>query len=99
MREDIKVTIIQSRDHILNTFDVKISEYAQRRFERSGIRIITDARVERIDEDKVVYRFKNADPPVYREVPYGLCMWSTGIGKHIFIVTIVHIICLSLENI
>lgn len=85
MREDIKVTIIQSRDHILNTFDVKISEYAQRRFERSGIRVVTDARVERIDEDKVVYRYKNTDPPVYREVPYGLCMWSTGIGKHVFI--------------
>ncbi|CDS02735.1 hypothetical protein LRAMOSA00139 [Lichtheimia ramosa] len=85
LREDIKVTIIQSRDHILNTFDVKISEYAQRRFERSGIRIITDARVERIDEDKVVYRFKNADPPVYREVPYGLCMWSTGIAMTPFV--------------
>lgn len=77
------MTIIQSRDHILNTFDVQISEYAEKRFEREGINIVTNARVARIDEDKVVYRLKNSDPdnPEFKEVPYGVCLWSTGIGK------------------
>ncbi|KAI9485133.1 pyridine nucleotide-disulfide oxidoreductase-domain-containing protein [Zychaea mexicana] len=82
LREDISVTIIQSRDHILNTFDVKISEYAERKFSREGINLITNARVLRILKDKVVYRNKDAegDKVGFGEVPYGLCMWSTGIA-------------------
>ncbi|ORY97404.1 pyridine nucleotide-disulfide oxidoreductase-domain-containing protein [Syncephalastrum racemosum] len=80
LREDISVTIIQSRDHILNTFDVQISEYAERRFSRAKIDVVTNARVSRIEPDKVIYKLTNTDPPVFKEVPYGLCMWSTGIA-------------------
>lgn len=81
LREDISVTIIQSRDHILNTFDVQISEFAERRFSRAQINVVTNARVSRIEPDKVIYKLTNTDPPVFKEVPYGLCMWSTGIGE------------------
>lgn len=87
MREDITITIIQSRDHILNTFDSEISTYAEKRFKRKKIDVVTNARVVRIDEDKVVYKLKptgDQDPsakPELREVPFSLCLWSTGIGK------------------
>ncbi|OBZ90278.1 External alternative NAD(P)H-ubiquinone oxidoreductase B1, mitochondrial [Choanephora cucurbitarum] len=82
IREDITIHIIQSRDHILNTFDSKISEYAEKRFDRAHIQVITNARVQRIDEDKVVYTIKgtNVDgQPITKTLPYGLCLWSTGI--------------------
>ena len=83
LREDVSVSIIQSRDHILNMFDVQISEYAEKRFKRENVNVITNARVARIDKDKVVYRRKNAVDPQNAEesIPYGLCLWSTGIGK------------------
>lgn len=84
IREDISISIIQSRDHILNTFDSKISDYAEKRFDRENVNIITNARVERIDEKDVVYKLKAKGPndePVIQKIPYGLCLWSTGIGK------------------
>ncbi|KAI9250930.1 pyridine nucleotide-disulfide oxidoreductase-domain-containing protein [Phascolomyces articulosus] len=82
LREDISVTIIQSRDHILNTFDVDISKYAERKFNREGINVITNARVLRILRDKIVYKLKNTKEGAngFGDVPYGLCLWSTGIA-------------------
>lgn len=84
IREDISIHIIQSRDHILNTFDSKISDYAEKRFDRERVNVITNARVERVDKNEVVYKLKPTDPnqePIYNSIPYGLCLWSTGIGK------------------
>lgn len=40
----MRVTVVQSRDHILNTYAEKISQYAESRFKRSDIQIITNAR-------------------------------------------------------
>ncbi|KAK4519381.1 uncharacterized protein ATC70_009616 [Mucor velutinosus] len=83
VREDISIHIIQSRDHILNTFDSKISEYAEKRFDREHVNVITNARVARIEDKEVVYKLKTSDPnaePVIRKLPYGLCLWSTGIA-------------------
>ncbi|KAG0189623.1 hypothetical protein DFQ28_003162 [Apophysomyces sp. BC1034] len=90
IRECVSITIIQSRDHILNTFDAQISNYAERRFDREKINVITNARVTRIDKGKVVYRLKNGDPenPEYREIPFGLCLWSTGIAMSSFAQTL-----------
>ncbi|KAI8327727.1 hypothetical protein BC941DRAFT_364392 [Chlamydoabsidia padenii] len=93
MREDISITIIQSRDHILNTFDSEISTYAENRFKRKKIDVVTNARVVRIDKDKVIYKLKptggdkSADPELC-EVPFSLCLWSTGIAMTPFTQTI-----------
>ncbi|KAF7725711.1 hypothetical protein EC973_009428 [Apophysomyces ossiformis] len=84
IRERVSITIIQSRDHILNTFDAKISEYAERRFNREKINVITNARVMRVDEDKVIYRYKDNGEDKYGEIPFGLCLWSTGIAMSPF---------------
>ncbi|KAI9493268.1 pyridine nucleotide-disulfide oxidoreductase-domain-containing protein [Zychaea mexicana] len=85
LREDVSVTIIQSRDHILNMFDVRISEYAEKRFRRENINVITNARVQRIEDDKVVYKFKGKADEGTHDIPYGLCLWSTGIAMTPFV--------------
>ena len=72
-----KVTLIQSQDHILNTYDEKISEFAERRFSEQAINLITHARVERVNPNSVVYSDKQTKQLV--EIPFGLCVWSTGI--------------------
>lgn len=84
LREEVSVTIIQSRDHILNTFDSSISAYCEKKFDRERIRVVTNARVEKINDTTVVYNVKNEQDPNNREkheLPYGFCLWSTGIGK------------------
>ncbi|KAI9274556.1 pyridine nucleotide-disulfide oxidoreductase-domain-containing protein [Phascolomyces articulosus] len=86
LREDVSVTIIQSRDHILNMFDVQISEYAEKRFKRENINVITNARVQRIEGDRVVYKYKGNDhQEEEHSIPYGLCLWSTGIAMTPFV--------------
>lgn len=44
LESEVRVTVVQSRDHILNTYAEKISQYAEQRFKRSDIQIITNAR-------------------------------------------------------
>jgi NADH dehydrogenase len=44
LESEVRVTVVQSRDHILNTYAEKISQYAEARFKRSDIQIITNAR-------------------------------------------------------
>ncbi|KAI8340440.1 pyridine nucleotide-disulfide oxidoreductase-domain-containing protein [Chlamydoabsidia padenii] len=85
MRDDISLTIIQSRDHILNTFDSEISDYAENRFKRKNVNVVTNARVIRIEKDKVIYRPKSfggdgSVQPDEMEMDAGLCLWSTGIA-------------------
>jgi NADH dehydrogenase len=76
------VHIIQSRAHILNTYDRKISEYAQHRFRKDGIDVITNARVERVLPDRVLFYQESATgEKVIQELPYGTCVWSTGVAQ------------------
>lgn len=84
LRQQVSVHIIQSRSHILNTYDEKISEYAMERFKKESIDLLTNSRVERILPDKVIFNQK--DPQTgemeYKELPFGLCLWSTGVAQN-----------------
>jgi NADH dehydrogenase len=40
----VQVHVIQSRDHILNTYSEKISEYAEKRFARNDVNVWTNTR-------------------------------------------------------
>jgi NADH:ubiquinone reductase (H+-translocating) len=74
------VHIIQSQSHILNTYDQKISEYAERKFKNDKIDVITNARVAKVEKDKIFYTTKDADGKVTQhELPAGLVLWSTGV--------------------
>ena len=45
LAEKARITVVQSADHILNTYDARISEYAESKFARDGIELVTNARV------------------------------------------------------
>ena len=79
----MSVSIIQSRDHILNTFDVSISRYAEMRFKREKINVITNARVQRIEKDKVVYTDKKSGEE--HTIPFGMTLWATGVAMVPFV--------------
>ncbi|KAJ2773837.1 hypothetical protein IWQ56_000834, partial [Coemansia nantahalensis] len=81
VRDMVQVVIIQSRDHILNMMDSVISEFAERQFERSGITVVTNARVESISETALRYTTRAPDGAVCtHEIPQGFVLWSTGIS-------------------
>ncbi|WVQ79734.1 hypothetical protein IAT38_001834 [Cryptococcus sp. DSM 104549] len=88
LTNEVKVTVVQSRDHILNTYSEKISQYAEKRFARNDVRVITFARVQEVQEDKVILSIKNPKDkdakPKIEEIEAGFVLWSTGIAMQPF---------------
>ncbi|KAI3632808.1 hypothetical protein MIR68_008883 [Amoeboaphelidium protococcarum] len=82
LKQHVRVCIIQSVDHILNTYDEKISEYAREKFERDGIEVLLRSKVTQVEEDQLTYEFSNRDTKKVEtiKIPYGLCVWTTGVG-------------------
>ena len=79
MVENIRVSLVQSADHILNTYDQDISNFTEKQFKREGIDVITNCRVAAVDEKELVLRDKVTKGK--KMVPYGLCVWATGVAR------------------
>jgi len=77
----ISVHIIQSQSHILNTYDEKISKYAEKKFGNDKVDVITNARVTKVEKDKITYTLKAPDgKTTEHELPVGVLVWSTGVA-------------------
>ncbi|VAI79581.1 unnamed protein product [Triticum turgidum subsp. durum] len=74
----VKITIIQSGEHILNTFDQRIAVFAESKFQRDGIELSTGFRVIKVSDDSITVKCKSSG--VETLVPYGMAVWSAGIG-------------------
>ena len=53
----------------------------QARFARDHVDVLTNSRVKEVRDDKVVFTQLEDGKPVLKEIPMGLCLWSTGVGK------------------
>ena len=83
VKDKVSITLVQSADHILNTYDRRISAYAAEKFKRDGIEVITGARVLSVSPDKVVVMDKRTKKKSVKK--FGVCVWSTGLGKRAFV--------------
>ncbi|RHZ56506.1 putative NADH-ubiquinone oxidoreductase 64 kDa subunit [Aspergillus thermomutatus] len=81
LRNEISVHIIQSRSHILNTYDEALSKYAEARFNRDHVEVLTNARVKEVRDDRVLFTQVENGQPVVKEIPMGFCLWSTGVAR------------------
>jgi NADH:ubiquinone reductase (non-electrogenic) len=72
------ITILEASPQILSSFDDKLRQYAQRLFRRERIRILTDSPVIRVTGTQVTLKNRTT-------IPYGLLLWSTGIGPTPFV--------------
>lgn len=82
LRNEISVHLIQSRGHILNTYDEAVSKYAEERFKRDGINVLTNSRVSEVKKDTIVFTQRGEDgKTVTKELPMGFCLWSTGVSQ------------------
>ncbi|XP_020964460.1 external alternative NAD(P)H-ubiquinone oxidoreductase B1, mitochondrial isoform X1 [Arachis ipaensis] len=78
VKDFVNITVIQSGDHILNTFDERISLFAEEKFGRDGIKVQTGRRVISVDDKNITMKAKSTGE-IY-SVPHGLVIWSTGIA-------------------
>lgn len=81
----VKIVVVELQDHILSMYDRKISEYATEQFKRREarseyIQMMLNAAVVAVEPGKL--RVKDKDSGEETEVPFGACVWSTGIRMH-----------------
>jgi NADH:ubiquinone reductase (H+-translocating) len=82
VRNEISVHLIQSRGHILNTYDESISKYAEERFSRDEVEVLTNSRVQEVQKDKIIFTQKGEHgETITKELPMGFCLWSTGVSQ------------------
>ncbi|CAF1214516.1 unnamed protein product [Adineta steineri] len=93
---DVKITLIQSLDHILSAGDKKISEFTEKHFHRENIDVITNTRVKEVKQQEVVVQSKGSDE--LRSIPCSIAIWATGIQARPLINRIREIIGLNIQN-
>ncbi|KAI9827213.1 MAG: hypothetical protein M1832_005351 [Thelocarpon impressellum] len=82
LRNEVSVHLLQSRGHILNTYDETLSKYAEDRFSREQVGILTNSRVKEVQADKILFTQKDEHgETVTKEIPMGFCLWSTGVSQ------------------
>eukprot|EP01099_Mayorella_cantabrigiensis_P001099 TRINITY_DN1453_c0_g2_i1.p1 TRINITY_DN1453_c0_g2~~TRINITY_DN1453_c0_g2_i1.p1 ORF type:complete len:361 (-),score=92.29 TRINITY_DN1453_c0_g2_i1:20-1102(-) len=84
----VKISLIELTDHILNTYDRKISNFTESHFRRNAVQLILKSMVTEVKEDYIV--IKNIDTKQIEEIPFGLCVWSTGIAPNPLVKTILN---------
>ncbi len=81
LRNEVSVHVIQSRGHILNTYDEALSKYAEERFSHDAVEVLTNERVKEVQSDKIIFSQLEDGKPVNKELPMGFCLWSTGVAQ------------------
>ncbi|KAF9526941.1 hypothetical protein CPB83DRAFT_769273 [Crepidotus variabilis] len=84
-REEVSIHLIQSREHILNTYSEAISTFAEEKFKRDEVNLVTSARVAGVTPTEVIYTHKNAEGKTEQHsIPSNFVLWSTGIAMNPF---------------
>ncbi|KAI4118599.1 MAG: hypothetical protein LQ345_001389 [Seirophora villosa] len=82
LRNEVSVHVIQSRGHILNTYDEALSKFAEARFAHDQVEVLTNSRVKEVRPDKILFTQKDENgETVTKELPMGFCLWSTGVAQ------------------
>nr|POE71946.1 external alternative nad(p)h-ubiquinone oxidoreductase b1, mitochondrial [Quercus suber] len=82
LRNEISVHVIQSRGHILNTYDEALSKYAEEHLAHDQVDVLTNCRVKEVREDRILFTEKDKDGKLTtKELPMGFCLWSTGVSQ------------------
>uniref|UniRef100_A0A7N0SWC4 NADH:ubiquinone reductase (non-electrogenic) n=2 Tax=Kalanchoe fedtschenkoi TaxID=63787 RepID=A0A7N0SWC4_KALFE len=78
VKDLVKITLLEAGEHILNMFDKRITAFAEDKFKRDGIDVRLGSMVTKVSDKEISTReVKNGE---VSSVPYGMVVWSTGIG-------------------
>eukprot|EP01024_Parvocaulis_polyphysoides_P073525 TRINITY_DN9468_c1_g1_i5.p1 TRINITY_DN9468_c1_g1~~TRINITY_DN9468_c1_g1_i5.p1 ORF type:complete len:604 (+),score=96.75 TRINITY_DN9468_c1_g1_i5:111-1922(+) len=75
----VRIRVIELMSHVLNMYDRKISEYTAQQFSRNGIDLVLNTKVSGVKEGYVTIVDKEQRET---EIPFGACIWATGIAKN-----------------
>lgn len=78
VKDIVKITLLEAGDHILNMFDKRITTFAEGKFHREGIDVKTGSMVVKVSEKEITT--KEMKTGEISSIPYGMALWSTGIG-------------------
>ncbi|GAA96072.1 uncharacterized protein L969DRAFT_94344 [Mixia osmundae IAM 14324] len=73
-----RISLYDTADRVLGTFDQELSEYAMSRFMREGIQLKMNHSVTRVNPNSLEVREEGT-------VPYGMLVWSTGLAANTLI--------------
>ena len=91
LRNEVSVHVIQSRGHILNTYDEALSQYAEAQLAHDQVEVLTNSRVKEVLPDKILFTQRDGNGEIItKEIPHGFCLWSTGVCKRYLVFFIVH---------
>ncbi|CAA6672045.1 unnamed protein product [Spirodela intermedia] len=76
VKDYVRVTLIEANE-ILSSFDVRLRQYANNHLTKCGVRLVRGV-VKEVQPRKIVLNDGS-------EVPYGLLVWSTGVGPSEFV--------------
>uniref|UniRef100_A0A1D1ZBY4 NADH:ubiquinone reductase (non-electrogenic) n=1 Tax=Anthurium amnicola TaxID=1678845 RepID=A0A1D1ZBY4_9ARAE len=76
VKDFIHVTLIEANE-ILSSFDVRLRQYATKQLTKSGVRLVRGV-VKDVQPQRIILNDGT-------EVPYGLLVWSTGVGPSPFV--------------
>ncbi|KAI3812236.1 hypothetical protein L1987_16943 [Smallanthus sonchifolius] len=72
------ITLLEAGDHILNMFDKRITDFAEEKFQRDGIEVKTGSMVVKVSDKSISLKERSSGET--KNLPYGMVVWSTGIG-------------------
>ncbi|GMH44754.1 hypothetical protein BSKO_12706 [Bryopsis sp. KO-2023] len=73
------ITIIDLLDHVLSAYDRRISDYTRTQFQRVGIKLVLNSKVESVSPNCLTIKGKSGE---LRDIEFGTCVWATGIAKN-----------------
>ncbi|GAB4859536.1 External alternative NAD(P)H-ubiquinone oxidoreductase B2, mitochondrial [Ancistrocladus abbreviatus] len=76
----VSITLLEAADHILNMFDKRITAFAESKFKRDGILVKTGSMVTKVTDKQIFTKERATGETV--SMPFGMIVWSTGIGTH-----------------
>lgn len=80
-KDFVQITILEAADHILNMFDKRITDFAEKKFHRDGIDVKLGSMVVKVSDKEISTKARGNGGEI-TAIPYGMVVWSTGIGTH-----------------
>ncbi|KAK6785071.1 hypothetical protein RDI58_018526 [Solanum bulbocastanum] len=79
LKEYVSISLLEAGDNILNMFDKRITAFAEEKFARDGIELKTGSMVVKVSDREISTKERSTGQTV--TIPYGMCVWATGIGS------------------
>ncbi|KNC86491.1 hypothetical protein SARC_01362 [Sphaeroforma arctica JP610] len=78
LADKVSITLIEALPHVLSMFSKSLVEYAEQKFHRDSIDVLTRTLVTKVDETHVYV--KNLESGETSKMPYGTLLWASGIA-------------------